>query len=600
MSDKRKLPEGWEMEPLPEGWEMEAPARTPSGELLRPEERPTAEGAWEVAGRLAQPFAMGASFGALPKLAGLAGMGTEALAQLGASTVGATPEEAAELRYAMTGVQPGSGRSVYEAIRDQQKAELEKARAGMGKVATGLELAGGVVGGLATAPLLPAAAVPTQWPGLAARFGQYAKAAAAPAVIAATLGSEAEPFRNPAEVAQLARDVAIGTPIGIGAGALGGVAAEGVVRGVSAGASKLASLFGSNVQKAKLNAITPAAGIADALRKRKLDTPEAQANFVKEVDRLKLIGKADRTEDILKRVWQKMDEQGPLIEELVLKADANIESGAAPKSAAASRDWQKARTRDALDQYAVDPISARRTAKVYKQMEQDLPRDFETWQGKGPSYEELWRTKQGLESEAREMLQSSAAQERLEGRARQDVVDAYRQGFYEQLEQALGAKDFKALKNATKDYAILAKAEDLVSEKYSREQSHKMFGITDLLKGALVGGGFGAIGGPAVGIATAAGSALAKPRMGALWVTGLQTGQQQAGALAQRAASLVPEIEPLAIQTLSEPTAARAAKANGYAMLRRYFGFEPDSPEDASNEAYLKSQTDRRFQPGRR
>lgn len=580
--------------------DWKARARTPSGELLRPEERPTAEGVAEMVGRVAQPFAMGASFGALPKLAGLAGMGTEALAQLGASTVGATPEEAAELRYAMTGVQPGSDRSVYEAIRDQQKAELEKARAGMGGLATGLEVAGGIAGGLATAPLLPAAAVPTQWPGLAARLGQYAKAAAAPSAIAATLGSEAEPFRKPAEVAQLARDVAIGTPIGIGAGALGGTAAEGVIRGVSAGASKLASLFGSNVQKAKLNALTPAAGIADALRKRKLDTPEAQADFIKEVDRLKLIGKADRTEDILKRVWQKMDDQGPLIEELVLKADENVATGAAPRSASASRDWQKARTRDALDQYAVDPISARRTAKVYKQMEQDLPRDSETWQGKGPSYEELWRTKQGLESEAREMLQSSAAKERLEGRARQDVVDAYRQGFYEQLEQALGAKDFKKLKSATKDYAILAKAEDLVSDKYSREQSHKLFGITDLLKGTLVGGIGGAVGGPAVGIATAAGSALAKPRMGALTVTGLQAGQRQAGALAQRAAGLVPEVEPLAVTTLSEPAAAQASKANAWAALRSYLGFEPESDEQMSNEAYLKGQTDRRFQPGRR
>lgn len=516
-------------------------------------------------GSLLRGAGQGLSLGFADELGGAGMAGIATLADLGARVAGYTPEQRDELRYKLTGAQPGG--SMYAATRDSMRGENKESKTENPWTYGGAELAGSIA---APIPGMPARA-PLATVG--ARMLQGAKYGAKLGA-ASSLGHSEEDT-----AAGQALDTAGGAIVGGGMGSLTGPMEYGLERVAK---PWLAELARTQARKA----VTPQASLVNILYNMGYSTPDKLDEFGQTVLDSGNIGFGRSTRGIYEKSLETEALLGPRIGDFTKERQALVDSGVAP---AANREEAINAVKDGVRAWA--NTDARRAAlpSIERKLlpaAGELPtpdpgelalasvRGGESASRPPLSFPEFWQNKSQMQSALKPNELAAIGDEGYAA-----GVGAYTRNVWDQMERGLGKQKIDELRDVTKQYGANEEIKKLLARAYTRSENHQTVGLGDMKRGELVGDALPGL--PGAGLVAAGMSAAIRPR----WNSSVAS---VANAMSKARPG---EGTYQAIKGITAATAAQAT-SNAYDALLQRFGISTKSKEELADEAFLRGQTD--------
>lgn len=547
-----------------------APAEPPKA--LPVEEQPPG---WfepkSYSGSLLRGFGQGASLGFADELGGAGMAGVATLADLGARVAGYTPEQRDELRYKLTGAQPGG--SMYAATRDSMRREDKQSKAANPITFGGSELVGNI---MAPVPGM-AARAPLQTVG--ARMVQGAKYGAALGGATALGHSEED------SLAGQALDTA-------GGAVLGGAMGSAVGPAEYAFARKVQPWLMSMARDQARKAVTPEASLVNILYNMGYSTPEKLDEFGQVALDSGTIGFGRSTKGIYEKALEKRDALGPRIGDFTKERQALVDDGIAPP---ANRDEAIQAVKDGLRSWAntdarraAAPSIERRLYPAAGELPKPDPGELALQSVRGGesltrpelTFPEFWQNKSQMQDA---LKPNELAKIGDEGYAA--GVKAYTRNVWDQMERGLGPQKIDELRDVTKEYGANEELINLLGRAYTRAENRQPVGLGDMKRGELIGD---ALQVPGAGLVASGLSAAIRPR----W-------NSSVSAVAKGLGEYRPgEGASQAVKAITSATAAQAT-SNAYDALLQRFGITTKSKQELADEAFLKGQTDPSMQNGR-
>ena len=421
---------------------------------------PTAMTAGVVLGqRIAQSAPGRAAMRLLP------GMGDMPDAALDALSKGA----AAEATQLVGGAQPADNwrdtlTQVYRSNREQERRANEAARERSPGQFLGGQVAGAVLApGPKVSPYKPLNTI-------GGRALEYAATGAAQGGAAGLGYSTADLTKG--DVAGAAGDALSGAAFGGAASGVLGPTAE-------VGWGRVAKPWlAQKAAERAISAVTPSSTLSDAMAKRLgITTPEGQQRLGREILAADVLEPLSGAPATLERVREGLKETGRGIGQHLQTADELAESGVGLPF---RTQLARIATREALREAADTPVAQVEMPPIQERL---LARLGEEAPG-GDSYATAWRNK----SELQRALKPDELSKLGDDIYRQGVR-GYTANIYDQLGAQIGPEAAADFSNLTKRFGTLAKIEQPLMTKASRQAQNAPVGLLDMQAGQMMGGG---------------------------------------------------------------------------------------------------------------